>query len=190
MESFNDYQKAKAWTWEHQALVRARVVAGDVELLEKFSRVRAEILTSSRDRAELTAQVTGMRERMRRELKSTSSSEMDLLAFRIKQGKGGIVDIEFLVQYLVLAYSRDYPALLTYTDNFRILEAARECELLAEEEMNTLINAYMDLRAASHQITLKQLEDLKSATALELHQEAVTAIWERVFGPVRTTRTE
>lgn len=125
-----------------------------------------------------------MRDKMRNELKAGASSELGRLAFSIKQGAGGIVDIEFLVQYLVLAYSADYPELLTYTDNYRILEVARECQLLEEEEMSTLILAYLDLRGASHQIALQQPEDLQSASVLERHQEGVTAIWRRIFASV------
>jgi glutamate-ammonia-ligase adenylyltransferase len=109
---------------------------------------------------------------------------MERLAFQIKQGHGGIVDIEFLVQYLVLAHSCQHPELLTYTDNYRILEAARECRLLEEWEMNTLIEAYLDLRAASHQIALQQEQELDSFNALAYHQEAVVEIWSRVFGAV------
>ncbi|MEZ5490050.1 MAG: bifunctional [glutamate--ammonia ligase]-adenylyl-L-tyrosine phosphorylase/[glutamate--ammonia-ligase] adenylyltransferase [Gammaproteobacteria bacterium] len=181
VESFRDYQKTRAWTWEHQALVRARGVAGAPGLLEKFAEVRAEILSAPRDKDELAGEVVSMRNRMRKELKASSTSELDQLAFRIKQGQGGIVDIEFLVQYLVLAYAGEFPQLLTYTDNYRILEAARECQLLEEGEMNTLISAYLDLRAASHQIALQQPKDLQSASVLELHQAEVTAIWERIF---------
>ncbi|MCB1671421.1 MAG: bifunctional [glutamate--ammonia ligase]-adenylyl-L-tyrosine phosphorylase/[glutamate--ammonia-ligase] adenylyltransferase [Gammaproteobacteria bacterium] len=184
VESFREYQESRAWTWEHQALVRARGVAGNAELLQKFSAVRSEILSHHRDREELAEEVVSMRDRMRRELKSSSTSELERLAFQLKQGQGGIVDIEFLVQYLVLAYAGDHPTLLTYTDNFRILETARECQLLEESEMNTLIAAYLDLRAASHRIALQQLDDLGSATVLEQHQEAVTAIWKRIFGSV------
>ena len=184
LESFLDYQNKQAWTWEHQALVRARGVAGSSELLGKFSQVRAEILSSHRDSQKLAFEVVDMREKMRKELKASSTSDLDQLAFQIKQGKGGIVDIEFMVQYLVLAYSGDHSDLLTYTDNYRILEAAQECELLEEAEMATLINAYLELRAASHQIALKQVEDLSALGALKRHQEAVVTIWERLFASV------
>ncbi|MBT8147187.1 MAG: bifunctional [glutamate--ammonia ligase]-adenylyl-L-tyrosine phosphorylase/[glutamate--ammonia-ligase] adenylyltransferase [Gammaproteobacteria bacterium] len=184
LESFHDYQKNKAWTWEHQALVRARGVAGNRELLDQFHKVRAEVLTNDRDLQDLASEVVDMREKMRKELKASSSSELDQLAFQIKQGSGGIVDIEFMVQFLVLAHSGKFPDLHTYTDNYRILEAARGSELLEESEMVTLIEAYLELRAASHQIALQQLEDLSSLDALNRHQEAVVAIWNRVFASV------
>ena len=186
LESFLDYQKNKAWTWEHQALVRARGVAGNIELLDQFNQVRAEILSGNRDHQQLAGDVVEMREKMRKELKASSTSDQDKLAFQIKQGTGGIVDIEFMVQYLVLAYSGDHPDLLTYTDNYRILEAARECDLLQESEMVTLIDTYLELRAASHQIALQQVEDLSTLSKLEHHQAAVMTIWQRVFGSVTT----
>lgn len=186
LESFRDYQSEKAWTWEHQALVRARGVAGNGELLDQFNQVRASILSSHRDSHKLASEVVDMREKMRRELKVSTSSELDKLAFQIKQGKGGIVDIEFMVQYLVLAHSGEYPDLLIYTDNYRILEAARECDLLLQSEMSTLIDAYLDLRSASHQIALQQVEDLSALQALKEHQDAVVTIWERVFGSAIT----
>jgi glutamate-ammonia-ligase adenylyltransferase len=181
LDSFHDYQEKQAWTWEHQALVRARGVAGNSELLEQFNEVRAEILSARRDRQQLAAEVVEMRQKMRNELKASSSSELDQLAFQIKQGTGGIVDIEFMVQYLVLAYSSEHEELLTYTDNYRILEAAQNCELLVETEMVTLIDAYLELRAASHQIALQQAEDLGALNTLKNHQEAVVNIWNRVF---------
>lgn len=186
VESFRDYQEKEAWTWEHQALVRARGVAGDARLLERFNQVRAQVLSRRRDRNQLAGEVVSMRSKMRSELKSSSTSDTDRLAFEIKQGRGGIVDIEFLVQYLVLAYSGEHPSLLTYTDNYRILEAARECRLLEEEEMNTLINAYLQFRAASHQLALQQTDQPLSAAALDLHRQAVTAIWRRIFSAVDT----
>jgi len=184
VDSFRDYQKSQAWTWEHQALVRARGVAGDSELLASFNEVRTEILSTARDIGKLATEVVEMRERMRSELKTASSDELERLAFQIKQGRGGIVDIEFLVQFLVLAYGGKHPELLTYTDNYRILEVARECQLLEEAEMNALIGAYLDLRAASHQLALQQQDGLQSSSVLEQRREAVTAIWDRMFASI------
>jgi glutamate-ammonia-ligase adenylyltransferase len=187
LESFRDYQEKQAWAWEHQALVRARGVAGNSKLLAQFSKVRADILSARRDHQQLAGEVVDMREKMRSELKASSSAELDKLAFQIKQGTGGIVDIEFMVQYLVLAYSSEYEQLLTYTDNYRILEAAQTCELLAETEMVTLIDAYLELRAASHQIALQQVEDVSTMNTLQDHQDAVVNIWNRVFADKTAT---
>jgi len=182
LDSFREYQEKQAWTWEHQALVRARGVAGNKELLERFKEVRAEILSVRRDRQSLADEVVEMREKMRKQLKPPTKSGSDKLSFQIKQGAGGIVDIEFLVQYLVLAYSADHQELFTYTDNFRILEAAGDCELLVDSDMAKLIAAYLELRAASHQIALQQVEDLDAINTLTHHQKAVVKVWNRVFG--------
>ena len=181
IESFLEYQQEKAWTWEHQALVRARGVVGNAPLLEKFLQVRKQILSRQRDIGTLAEEVITMRERMRKELTSKSSSSLDKISFEIKQGKGGIVDIEFLVQYLVLAHSHRYEELLSYTDNFRILEVARECQLLHEDDMNTLIKAYLGFRSATHQIALQTEEGLPSLEKLRQLQSSVTAIWDKVF---------
>ena len=132
-------------------------------------------------------EVVTMRNRMRKELSVKSSSTSDQLAFELKQGKGGIVDIEFLVQYLVLVNSHQCPELLTHTDNFRILEAARECQLLGPNEMHILINAYLDLRSASHQVALQQQQGLLSIESLQQLQDSVSAIWDKLFSPVTGT---
>jgi len=184
IDSFLDYQLNSAWTWEHQALVRARGVAGNELLLKKFLEIRTKILSEARQQESVMEDVVTMRIRMRNELSNKSPSAMDKLAFEIKQGKGGIVDIEFLVQYLVLVHSHQYPALLTYTDNFRILEAAQECQLLDQSEMQILINAYLDLRSTSHQIALQQEGRLLSAKNLQSFQSSVSTIWDKLFSPV------
>ncbi|MGD8570747.1 MAG: bifunctional [glutamate--ammonia ligase]-adenylyl-L-tyrosine phosphorylase/[glutamate--ammonia-ligase] adenylyltransferase, partial [Gammaproteobacteria bacterium] len=98
IDSFRDYQVKKAWTWEHQALVRARPVTGDDEVSEKFQQLRREVLAQHRDIGKLRGEVVDMRERMRKELAAKKSGFFDL-----KQGEGGITDIEFMVQYMVLA---------------------------------------------------------------------------------------
>jgi glutamate-ammonia-ligase adenylyltransferase len=184
IEAFKEYQLNAAWTWEHQALVRARGVAGNELLLKKFIKVRTDILSQLREKESVMEDVVSMRARMRNELKSKSSSDSDKLAFEIKQGKGGIVDIEFLVQYLVLAHSNQCQGLLTYTDNFRILEAAKECRLLDQNEMQTLINAYLDFRSASHQVALQQENLLGTAEILQTQQMEVSKIWDKLFSPV------
>jgi len=108
---------------------------------------------------------------------------LDKLAFEIKQGVGGIVDIEFLVQYLVLVHAHRSPALLTYTDNFRILEAAQECQLLDQNEMQTLIDAYLEFRSASHQLALQTEDGLLSTETRKRLQSSVSAIWDKLFSP-------
>jgi len=181
LESFSDYQNDKAWTWEHQALVRARGVAGNKALIASFNDLRRSILNRSRNVSELAKEILSMRKRMRDELASKSSSQDDKLAFEVKQGEGGIVDIEFLVQFLVLAYSGEHSGLLAYTDNFRILEAAQEAELLSAGDVSDLVQAYLELRSASHQLALERINANTSIAKLKTQQVAVARIWDKIF---------
>ena len=112
LDAFAEYQRSQAWVWEHQALVRARVVVGDAVLAAGFARVRQELLCQVRDRDALKGEVLKMRERMAEHHDQSEGASHDL-----KRSTGGIVDIEFMVQYLVLAWAHEYPALAEYTDN-------------------------------------------------------------------------
>ncbi len=181
LDSFQEYQQNTAWTWEHQALVRARAVAGNPDLRNKFKTVRELILCKRRAITALANEVIDMREKMRKELSSHSSSEQEKTAFAIKQSRGGIVDIEFLVQFLVLAYAHKHSGLHVYTDNYRILEAAGECGLLAKQDMQALSDAYLELRAYSHQLDLQLNESVLEFPRLAYHQEAVVAIWAKII---------
>ena len=181
MEAFAKYQELEAWTWEHQALVRARPVAGNPLLQQGFSRQRAATLGARRDIQEVGAEVIKMRQRMRTEFGKKPESERSKVSFVIKHGPGGIVDIEFLVQYLVLCYSADHPSLLTYSDNVRILEAAYACELLSQIHFTQLTNAYLALRSALHQFALAQQDHADTPTVLLEHEGAVSAVWDFIF---------
>jgi len=151
VDSFEDYQRNKAWTWEHQALVRARPVAGDDSVAQEFERIRQAVLAQPRDPQTARQEVAEMRERMRKELLSANQTQFDL-----KQGLGGITDIEFMVQYAVLAYAAKYPELLTYTDNIRILETMMAKGLISQEDGASLTDCYKILRAQIHRLTLQE----------------------------------
>ncbi len=116
-ESFADYQLREAWVWEHQALVRARAIAGDAKLAARFAEIRATVLARPRDGATLRRDIVEMRERMVKELDRGNATRFDL-----KHGPGGITDIEFMVQYAVLWWAGAHPPLLAWTDNLRLLE--------------------------------------------------------------------
>ena len=150
LADFAQYQADEAWTWEHQALVRARGVAGDVAVLRGFDEVRVDTLGRTRDPKKLCAEVMEMREKMRASLDKSKTGLFDL-----KQGVGGITDLEFLVQYLVLADAARQPVLLGWTDNIRILEVLARLGPLREVEANALISAYRQLRAAIHRAALQ-----------------------------------
>ncbi|MCR8922107.1 bifunctional [glutamate--ammonia ligase]-adenylyl-L-tyrosine phosphorylase/[glutamate--ammonia-ligase] adenylyltransferase [Dasania sp. GY-MA-18] len=189
LTAYKHYLQTDAWVWEHQALVRARVVAGSGELARDFAQVRQQVLAQARDEAVLKAEVVAMRQKMREHLLAKSAekgdapsvSDMTSGIFAIKQGWGGIVDIEFMVQYAVLAWSQQYPALATYTDNIRILESLQQEGLFSEPEVAALTEAYKVFRSLTHKLSLQEQKvEVDSATVAE-HRQAVLQKWQQLF---------
>jgi glutamate-ammonia-ligase adenylyltransferase len=176
MAGFADYQRHHAWTWEHQALVRARMVAGPPSLAQRFQAIRAQVLGQERDPAALRSEVRQMRERMREALDKSRPGEWDL-----KQSPGGIADIEFMVQYLVLHHAHAYPALLRWTDNIRLLDTLGSLGLLPTDAAADLSIAYRALRQRAHALSLQQVPLVVSATELAAERAAVRAVWERLL---------
>jgi len=177
LEAFADYQRREAWTWEHQALVRARAVAGDTGLEQRFDTVRREVLGQVRDLPALREEVIRMRHKMRDHLGSSAVAK-EAGAFDLKQDAGGMVDIEFLCQYAVLAMGHDCPALLVYSDNMRILETLEEHELLPAEDASALREAYLAYRNAFHRSALtKQVVEADFSAQREL----VSRLWQRLL---------
>jgi glutamate-ammonia-ligase adenylyltransferase len=172
LDAFVEYQRGQAWVWEHQALVRARVVVGDEELAARFAAARKALLCQPRDRQALSAEVANMRERM-----ALHDAEPD----DVKRGSGGIVDIEFMVQYLVLAWAYEYPALAEYTDNIRILETVERLELLPARMAQNLREAYLALRSEWHRAVLDLPDNERAAQVLTQHRVEVRRAWEQVF---------
>ncbi|MEJ2086970.1 MAG: bifunctional glutamine synthetase adenylyltransferase/deadenyltransferase, partial [Gammaproteobacteria bacterium] len=175
LDAFADYQRNRAWVWEHQALVRSRFVAGDAGLGRRFESLRRELLCLERDRTELAAAVQQMRARMREQLPPGED------AVDLKRGSGGIVDIEFMVQYLVLAHACDHPSLAEFPDNVRILDAVEAAELLTADEVRRLKEAYLGLRAEWHRSVLDIPDTERAALTLSRYRDDVRAIWDRVF---------
>lgn len=180
-KAFITYQQDQAWTWERQALVRARVVAGDPQLAQDFYQARSSILAQQRDNDALKQDVLSMRQKMRDHLLKPSTGASGESMFDLKQSPGGIVDIEFMVQYAVLAWAHKYPALTRYSDNIRILEALSECELWRDDDAKTLIEAYIGLRSLSHKLSLQQEKGQIEVSQLRGLDERVTAVWRQVF---------
>lgn len=172
LKSYRDYQLKKAWLWEHQALVRARVVAGDPHIAQQFDAIRREVLSQARDRENLRQEVLNMRNRMRKELSKEKNGQFDL-----KQGLGGIVDIEFMVQYGVLAWAFEKPVLLEYTDNIRLLEALATTGLMTESDVAVLSEAYRTFRAKLHKMALQEQPGLVDAEEYSELSAAVRQIW-------------
>ncbi|TCO73200.1 bifunctional [glutamate--ammonia ligase]-adenylyl-L-tyrosine phosphorylase/[glutamate--ammonia-ligase] adenylyltransferase [Chromatocurvus halotolerans] len=181
LKAFAAYQRDTAWTWEHQALVRARSVAGDRRVAEALDEVRRDILCQPRDAATLAGEVVAMREKMREHLLPTSLGED---RFELKQSPGGIVDIEFMVQYAVLAWSHQMPGLTRWSDNIRILESLGEQGLFSQSVCDALIKAYIAFRSASHQLALQQAKGIVAAADYRQHIDTVQAQWQTVFGGV------
>jgi len=179
--AFEQYQQKDAWTWEHQALVRARVVAGSAGLAGQFARVRQQVLCRERDPAVLKHDVSDMRRKMREQLLSPEE-RAGTGNFPLKQGPGGIVDIEFMVQYAALAWAHQYPSLIRYTDNVRILEALAAEGLLDAAMAASLKAAWIDYRMALHRLALQEQSGSVDAGAFPEHRAAVMAQWEAWLG--------
>lgn len=180
-DAFARYQAESAWVWEHQALVRARPVAGSAALVEPFAAVRREVLCRARDRSELAREVNAMRAKMRAHLASEATVQNQGL-FDLKQDAGGIVDIEFMVQFAVLVESHRHPELTRWTDNIRILGDLAEAGVLSATDTETLREAYKVYRAAAHRLQLQRQPGVVPAAEFAAPRAAVTAIWERLLG--------
>jgi glutamate-ammonia-ligase adenylyltransferase len=174
LEGFEKYQEENAWTWEHQALLRSRPVAGSEVIATEFQRIRAETLRSRVRRERLLDDVLTMRDKMRAQLDRSGESVFDL-----KQGKGGIGDIEFLVQYLVLRHAREHDTLFYWSDNIRQLDALRDCRLLPAGDALKLQECYKAFRLRSHRLALDGRPALVDAHEFAGEREFVTATWRR-----------
>jgi glutamate-ammonia-ligase adenylyltransferase len=180
LQGFDQYQRESAWTWEHQALVRARFVAGDELVAARFAAIRQAILCRPRDAGELRGEVTGMRQKMRDNLLPAKLEQQGV--FHLKQAGGGIVDIEFLVQYAVLAWAHAHPALARWSDNVRILETLAAEGLLDATLCETLTEAYLAFRSAAHQLALQQQPGEVPAERFSALRNAVEDAWRHVLG--------
>jgi glutamate-ammonia-ligase adenylyltransferase len=176
VESFRRYQRESAWVWEHQALVRARCVAGPADLCKRFEAVRAEALCRQRDDYALRKEVTDMRRRM---LEGRKTHEPGL--FDIKQDPGGIVDIEFMVQYWVLRWAQKYPGLATTTGNIQLLQLLEQARLLEAERARTLTDAFRHYQSMEHRLKLLDRGPLLDPAELKGYPEAVRSIWDELF---------
>jgi glutamate-ammonia-ligase adenylyltransferase len=148
---FVNYHLKDSWTWEHQALIKARPICGEESIADRFEKIRREVIGRPRDKSGLRKEVVDMRERMRSQLLTREEGLFDL-----KQDVAGMVDIEFLVQYLVLLKSHEYPELLRWTDNVRLLQTLIETGVMDENTAHILKHAYLIYRAAAHQLSLQE----------------------------------
>jgi [glutamine synthetase] adenylyltransferase / [glutamine synthetase]-adenylyl-L-tyrosine phosphorylase len=181
LDAFAEYQRSEAWTWEHQALLHARAVAGAPALCAQFEQVRLDLLRYAVRRETLRDEVRSMRERMRRELSKAGGGRVDL-----KQDAGGIADIEFLAQYWALKWARDYPPVAMFSDTIRQLESVASADLVPQAVVDVLTAAYRGYRTRMHHLSLAGEGGLIDAREFTAERAGVTAVWERVMtGPLR-----
>ena len=173
-DAFERYQEENAWTWEHQALLRARPVAGSAAVAKDFERIRARTLMSRIRLAALQEDVVSMRARMRKELDRSEAGRFDL-----KHGRGGVGDIEFIVQYLVLRNARNYPAVIRFSDNIRQIAALAAVGRLDVQTAARLQDAYREFRRRLHHLSLNDRPPFVGDDELLAERDLVVAVWER-----------
>ncbi|UCH52299.1 MAG: bifunctional glutamine synthetase adenylyltransferase/deadenyltransferase, partial [Pseudomonadota bacterium] len=176
LDAFGRYQRVDAWTWEHQALVRARPVAGDAALCAAFSAVRREVLCRERDAAKLKAEVAEMRAKMQAAQPPHEPGNFD-----IKHDRGGIVDIEFMVQYAVLRSAREHPELIEHTDNIHLLQALADAGCIERAQAQTLTEAFRRYLSMEHRLKLMERRPLAPRAELGDLPVQVAAIWDQTF---------
>jgi len=176
LNAFESYQRESAWTWEHQALLRARAVAGDPRVRQAFERLRVRVLVEAVRREDLRGEVAAMRERMRTTLSSGTAELFDL-----KQDGGGVADIEFMVQYLVLQNAAARPELLRWPDNMRQIEDLRDAGLLSVPDSQLLHEAYLDFRQRLHRLALANAPGRVPVAEVALLRDRVRALWHRIM---------
>jgi glutamate-ammonia-ligase adenylyltransferase len=177
IEAFRDYQLNKAWLWEHQALTRARFCAGDAKIGEAFEQIRMEVLQQSRAPEKLLVEVAAMRQKIH----SGHSNTSDL--FDLKHDSGGIVDVEFIVQYLILGHASQYPQLTQNIGNIGLLEMLAKLGLIKKQKAKNVAAAYREYRRLQHAIRLQG--ESRARVVLDDVQAPVSAVkdlWDEVFG--------
>jgi [glutamine synthetase] adenylyltransferase / [glutamine synthetase]-adenylyl-L-tyrosine phosphorylase len=179
LEGFRHYQTHDAWVWEHQALLRSRALAGSPVVCRAFEAIRSEVLTAHVARSKLKSEVAKMRGRMRAELSLAKDGLFD-----IKQDPGGIADIEFLVDYWVLAHSAEHPELIAFPDNIRQLEALERVGLVPAERCRRLKECYLQLRQRAHELALDEGGRVVPETDFAAVREYVSGVWHEVFADV------
>ncbi len=182
--AYANYQQQRgsntAWTWEHQAMTRARFVLGDARLSRRFDAIRQAVIEAPRDAHGLAAEIVSMREKVR----SAHPVKSDM--FDVKHSPGGMVDAEFAVQFLVLSQARNHPELLPNVGNIALLQRAQRCDLLPNGAGDAAANAYRQLRHVQHRARLNEEPTQVSADSLQVERDAILAVWTAVFGSPST----
>lgn len=179
LRAYEDYLKNSAWTWEHQALVRARLVVGSQQLEERFGRIRESVLCQPRDLETLKDSIRGMRERMRKHRDSEKSPSVD---FDLKHDLGGLIDIEFLCQYWVLANAADHPALIEARSSRRIIAELKARGLISESVAICLSEALEIYLSAENAMKLSHSKSHASRVGFDDHRKGIQQIWAQTLG--------
>jgi glutamate-ammonia-ligase adenylyltransferase len=179
-EAYRNYQEGRgsntAWTWEHQAMTRARFVLGMEALQPRFEAVREAVITAPRDRAALQREIVAMRDKVR------AARPVRAGRFDVKHSEGGMVDAEFAVQYLVLSQSAGHPELIPNVGNIALLQRAESAGLLPAGVGQAAASAYRELRRVQHRARLDEQPTQLPGDAMQAEREAVRALWRAVFG--------
>jgi glutamate-ammonia-ligase adenylyltransferase len=176
IDAFKDYQSNRAWTWEHQAITRARFCAGDIGIGNQFEKIRLDIIEIQRDLTKLRKEVVDMREKM------LEKHKVDHEHFDLKQDRGGIIDIEFIVQYFVLAFSSSNKEITHNIGNIGLLNLFSEKDLMDSLIAKKLISAYRVYRELQHQLGLEaKLDGKVEHSHVVNHPTEVVSIWKSVF---------
>lgn len=177
VEAFRNYQREHAWPWEHQALTRARYAAGDIAVGEAFESIRREVMTTTRDAVALITEVKKMREKM------TAGHPNQSTDFDLKHDAGGMVDLEFVTQYLVLTHSKDHPELIGNLGNIALLKLAGDAGLVNPALAARAADAYRELRRRQHEVRLQGADRPRvPPTELLEARSAVRDLWREVLG--------
>ena len=176
VDAFHEYQLQKAWVWEHQALTRARFVAGDASIGAAFEAIRIEVLSQTRDAEKLKTEVINMREKMR--AAQTFINGM----FDVKHSVGGIIDVEFLVQYLVLIHANKYPQLTDNKGNIALLKRLGALQIIDNDLAEKTAVAYREYRRMQHALKLQGATQMRvDYSQVSTHASTVNALWIQVF---------
>ena len=178
LAAFEKYQRDEAWIWEHQALVRSRAVAGDRRLMTEYEALRKNILCNQRDQASLRNEVVNMRQKMRDHLATHQHNEDGKPMFHLKHHEGGIVDIEFMMQYAVLLHAHEHPEVTEFPDNIRISESLEHTDLISPESAQELREAYKFLRKAIHAKSFQNEQSFVDHPIIEPFTKQVTDLWQ------------
>ena len=173
-QSFADYQQERTWIWEQQAMVSARMIYGPLSLRRKFRQLRRKILCQPRQLPDLSQEIIAMRTRMQQYAKSSQSG---ITGFNLKTDPGGMVDVEFIIQYAVLGYAARYPELIKYTDIAHLCSELYTLQILNKEQVNNLRTAYNIYKERAHQLALQNLPTVVGTDEYQEWRQKIKDCW-------------